>query len=314
MTQPDYSVLEQAAEWFAVLGDERVGEAQRQAWRCWLAASPAHAAAWQRVETISGQFQAVPAGQRSLAHRTLQSSGRSRRQVLGSLLLLGAGGVLGLDVSRVPWQGWTADLRSATGEVRELRLADGSRLWLNSGSAVDVRYDARQRLLRLWQGELLLDSARDDRPLWVETEHGRMQALGTRFSVRRRDGRTLLSVFAGAVRIDCRSGPSGIVQAGEQVAFDTRRIDAPTKVAPAREAWQRGVLLADDRPLGEFIAELAEHVPGHLGVDPRVAGLRLVGAFPLNDPERIYAALEANLPVRVRRRWPWWVTLEPREA
>ena len=314
MTQPDYAALEQAAEWFAVLGDERVGEAQRQAWRHWLAASPAHAAAWQRVEAISGQFQALPAAQRSLAHGALQRSGRSRRQVLGSLLLLGAGGMLGLGATRLPWQGWTADLRSATGQVRELRLADGSHLWLNSASAVDVRYDASQRLLRLWQGELLLDSAADDRPLLVETVHGRLQALGTRFSVRMRDEQTQLSVFQGAVRIDCRGGPSRVLQAGEQAAFDTRHIGGSSPAAPAREAWQRGVLLADERPLGEFIAELAEHVPGYLGVDPRVADLRLVGAFPLANPERIYAALEASLPVRVRRRWPWWVSLEPRQG
>ena len=43
-----------------------------------------------------------------------------------------------------------------------------------------------------------------------------------------------------------------------------------------------------------------------------VAELRLVGAFPLGDTDRILASLEESLPLRVRRTLPWWVSVEPR--
>jgi len=316
--QPDYVALEQAAEWFAVLSDARVDEAQREAWRHWLAASPGHTIAWQRVERISGQFQVLPAAQRVVARSALQSAGPSRRQVLASLLLVGGGSALGLGTAHLPWRGWVADQRSAVGQIRQVGLIDGGQLWLNSNSAVDIVYDTTQRLLRLWQGELLLDSAADiqrpARPLLVETEHGRLQALGTRFSVRKDEQGTRLSVFEGAVRVTSLAGLSQVAQAGEELLFDRQRISPVMPARAARQAWQRGVLLADERTLADFIAELAEHVPGHLAVDPRVANLRLVGAFPLQDPERIFAALEASLPVRVRRRWHWWLTLEPRDV
>lgn len=309
--QPDFQVLEQAAEWFAVLAGEHVSDKQRKAWQLWLASNPAHAAAWQRVERISGQFHTLPVAQRA----ALQAGGRTRRQVLASLLLLGGGAVLGLAVSRKPLQSWVADQTSATGQVKEVLLVDGGQLWLNSNSSVDINYNAQQRLLHLWQGELLLNSAPDTqqpaRPLLVETADGRLQALGTRFSVRKQAQGTLLSVFEGAVRVTCKTGASDTVRAGQQVVFDPQKIGRLSPVSQNRDAWRRGMLLADDRPLGDFIGELAEHVPGHLAVDPRIANLRLVGAFPLHDPERIYAALEASLPIRVNRRWPWWVTLEP---
>ena len=71
------------------------------------------------------------------------------------------------------------------------------------------------------------------------------------------------------------------------------------------------MLLANDRPLGDFIEELADYLPGYLGCDPRVADLSLVGAYPLGDPERILQALAGSLPIRVNRRLPWWVTIEP---
>lgn len=313
--QSDFHVLEQAAEWFAVLACEPVSTRQRKAWQQWLASNPAHQDAWQRVQQISAQFHALPAAQRGPARKALRTNGRTRRQVLTSLLLLGGGAVLGLAVSRKPMQAWVADERSSTGEIKQLRLADGGQLWLNSNSSLDIDYSQQQRLLRLLQGELLLDSAPDiqqpARPLCVDTVDGRLQALGTRFSVRKQPNSTLLNVFEGRVRITCAQGASKVVNAGEQAWFDQQQIGSITHASPARSAWQRGMLLADDRALGDFISELAEHVPGYFAVDPRIADLHLVGAFPLHDPERIYAALEASLPIRVNRRWSWWISLEP---
>lgn len=314
----DFKVLEQAAQWFALLASEQVSDKQREAWQLWLASSPAHQVAWQQVQQISGQFQALPVAQRGVVRSALQSGARTRRQVLAGLLLLSGGAVLSLAVSRKPLPGWLADQASTTGQIKQIRLADDGQLWLNSNSSVDITYDNQQRLIHLWQGELLLESATDTqqpaRPLCVETSDGHLQALGTRFSVRKRQNGTLLSVFAGAVRITCQSGATEVVQAGEQASFDQLQIGRISPASPARNAWQRGMLLADDRSLGDFINELAEHVPGYLAVDPRIADLRIVGAFALHDLDRIYAALEASLPIRVNRRWPWWVTLEPRDS
>lgn len=310
---PDHRTLQEAAEWFAVLADPPVSDHQQQAWRQWLAARPEHAAAWQRVEAISGQFARLPGDtRRQAAGQALRSAGRSRRQVLGLFALLGTAGMLAVAAQGHPWRAWVASERTGTGEIRDRRLADGTHLWLSSRTALDVDYSASTRLLRLFQGEVLIDTARDPRPLVVDTLNGRLQALGTRFSVREGDGFTQLSVFEGAVRIEpFASAVPRVLQAGNQVRFDQHGTAASEPVDQAREAWSRGVLLADNRRLGDFIEELAEHVPGYLACDPRVADLRLVGAYPLGDTGRILDALEGSLPVRVNRRLPWWVTLEP---
>ncbi|SDG82664.1 FecR family protein [Pseudomonas flavescens] len=312
----DHRTLQEAAEWFAVLTDPPVSEAQRQAWSQWLAASPRHAVAWQRVEAISGQFNRLPGDERrQAAGQALRSSGRNRRQVLG-LLLLGSAGALTVDLAgRLPWRAWVASERTATGEIRARQLADGSHLWLSSRTALDVDFGAALRRLQLYRGEVLIETARDPRPLVVDSVHGRLRALGTRFSVREGEGHTQLSVFEGAVRIDPfgRAQPQ-VVKAGFQVRFEQDSSSAQEPVDPARQAWSRGILLADDRRLGDFVEELADHVPGYLGCDPRVADLRLVGAYPLGDLPRILDALQSSLPIRVNRRLPWWVTLEPLEG
>ncbi|MFB4367621.1 MULTISPECIES: FecR domain-containing protein [unclassified Pseudomonas] len=309
----DHAALQQAAEWFAVLADPPVSAQQQRAWQQWLAARPEHAAAWQRVEAISSQFARLPADtRRRAAAQALRSPARSRRQVLGLFAVLGGAGLLAAAGQGRAWRAWLASERTGTGEIRDLRLADGSHLWLGSRTAVDIDYSASTRLLRLLQGEILLDTAKDSRPLLIDTLHGRMQALGTRFSVREGEGFTQLSVFAGAVRIE-PSGARGaqVLQADQQVRFSADAISNSEPADPARQAWSRGVLMANDRRLGDFIAELADYVPGYLGCDPRVADLRLVGAYPLGDTGRILDALAGSLPIRVNRRLPWWVTVEP---
>ena len=310
---PDHAALQQAAEWFAVLADPPVSDQQRRAWQHWLSARPEHAAAWQRVEAISSQFARLPADtQRRAAAQALRHPGRSRRQVLGLFAVLGGAGLLAAAGQGRPWQAWLVSERTGTGQIRDVRLADGSHLWLGSRTAVDVDYSASTRLLRLLQGEVLIDTAADPRPLLLDTRHGRLQAMGTRFSVREGNGFSQLSVFAGAVRIEPSSGRAAqVLQAGHQVRIGTEGISASAPADPARQAWSRGVLLANDRPLGDFIEELADYLPGYLGCDPRVADLRLVGAYPLDDPERILQALAGSLPIRVNRRLPWWVTIEP---
>lgn len=312
----DHRTLQEAAEWFAVLADPPVSDHQQQAWRQWLAARPEHAVAWQRVEAISGQFTRLPTDtRRQAAGQALRSTGRSRRQVLGLFALLGAAGVLTVAGQGRPWRAWVASERTGTGEIRDTRLADGTHLWLSSRTAVDIDYSASARLLRLFRGEVLIETAQDSRPLLVQAAHGRLQALGTRFGVREGHGFTQLSVFAGAVRIEPGNGAAPVVlQAGNQARIGPDGIAAGEPVDRAREAWSRGVLLADNRRLGDFIEELAEHVPGYLACDPRVADLRLVGAYPLGDTGRILDALQGSLPIRVNRRLPWWVTLEPLEA
>ena len=75
-----------------------------------------------------------------------------------------------------------------------------------------------------------------------------------------------------------------------------------------------GMLVVNNQPLGEVVAMLARHRVGHLGVDPRVAGLRVTGTLPLADTDQALLALTAAVPVEVVWTTRWWVMLKPRAA
>ncbi len=163
-------------------------------------------------------------------------------------------------------------------------------------------------------GEILIDTAKDarQRPFFVDTRFGRLQALGTRFTVRQADDDILLAVYEGQVRIHTHSGQEALVHSGEQTRYRADAISEAVPADPAREAWSRGVILAEDLSLGDLVAELGRYHVGYTGVDPRIAGLRVVGRYPANDLPRTLAMLERELPVRIQRTLPWWVTLEPK--
>jgi len=308
----DYRVLQEAAQWFAVLQSGSASEADRLAWHAWLR-EPDHALAWQRVERISGQFQPLADDRAArAASRLLQQRQPNRRQALKMLSLLG-GGALVLAAGQGSWRQWAADERTAVGEVRDLRLADGTQLWLNTDSAVDVAFDRHLRQLALYRGELLLDTPDEHRPLLLRTAEGHVQThQQARFVVRQHHGLTQLGVFAGSVDIQpSRFGESQTIASGQQITFGIDSVRPLQPVQAASEAWASGVLLADNQRLEDFVAELGRYRRGYIGCDPRIADLRVVGAFPLTDTERVLDALESTLPLRINRRLPWWISLEP---
>ncbi|MCY1265079.1 Protein FecR [compost metagenome] len=305
------AVVEQASEWLMLHWGGELDAAQREAFQAWHAADAEHRRAWQRLQGLQGTLARVPA---ATACKVLaEQPDQRRRQMLklsGWLLALGAGGYLS---SELPWRETIADQRTGKGDRRHLQLSDGSLLDLNSGTAVDILFTAGERRIRLLAGEILLRSGDDPaRPLIVETAAGDIQALGTRFGVREVDGGSRVDLYQGALEIRPRHAGSTRMQAGQRLWFDAGHL-GPLQAADANAcAWSEGRLVAERQPLGQFLAELARHRPGLLRCSDDAAGLLLTGVFPLADTDRILAALERSLPVRVSYMTRYWVSVERR--
>ncbi len=301
--------LEQAAEWFAVLQDEKATDIDREHWRQWLQANEAHREAWGRVERIDRQFRDVSVQSTQSAREILQVAGQNRRRLVRGLASVAIAAPLGWIVWRMlPTEVWQADIRTVVGEIRDIELPDGSRLWLNTDSAVDLDYQPAYRRLVLITGEIHLHTAPDNRPLRIDTPSGNITPLGTRFTVRLEDEGTYVSVTAGKVAVTPRQHEQGtVLEAGQALTFDQQQISITHPATTMDDAWRKGILIADNLPLSDFLDQLARYRHGVIRYDERAAGLKLVGAYPLDDTDRILDALEESLPVTVTRLTPWWV-------
>lgn len=310
----------QAAEWFVLLTSGEASADDIAACERWRAADPAHEQAWWRAQQIGALSAALP----PVAGATLRRDTRvSRRKAIGRLAVL----IVALPSGWLAWreaarQGLWADYRTATGVRRVVELADGSRVHLNTASAIDVDFSTAFRRVVLRAGEIFIETAPDGsaaaagghRPFVVQTAQGLVQPLGTRFVVRDAGAWVEVAVSQGAVRIATQGGAVAMLRAGRQSRFDALAVGAAQATAERAPDWSRGVLAADDVRLGDFLDELARHRRGIVRCDPAVADLRLTGAYQLRDTDAVLQSLAQVLPIRVTYRSRYWVTVGPRES
>lgn len=313
------AVARRAVAWWIDLQSDDADEALRRRWQRWLARDEMHRRAWARLEAVGARLNGrvhqglagVP-GASALVQVTLAEAAPSRRRALGAALLAVLAGGAAWELHDDPAvQARLADLGTGVGERRRLVLADGTRLALNSGSAVDLRYGATERRLVLRRGEILVETAPDParRPFVVQTGAGELRPLGTRFRVRDRCDEFELAVYEGAVEVRPATGAARVLAAGEQARFDAAGVGLRQAADADAAAWVDGMLVASGLRLDEFLAELGRHRRGRLDCAPEVAALRVSGSYPLADVERVLATLPAVLPVRAVWRTRWWLTL-----
>lgn len=308
----DDPVASEAAQWLA-RRHAGLDAAQQAALSAWLAADSRHAAAWRRLDTLWRNAAALP--------RPATAAGRQRRHwrmagmAAAACIAVAAAGTLLAEPGRF------ADLRSGTGERQVTALADGSRIELSAGSAVDIAYDDTVRRVRLLRGEAYFEVApdADGRPFTVEAGGGSVTALGTAFAVadEKADGaRVVVTEHAVAVRPDAaRPDDMQTVAAGQ--ALHWRRGHALTAQPVAGDAadllaWRDGQLVFDGRPLAEAMAELDRWRPGRtIIIGGELARRPVSMVVDVRRLSGVDAALAAALPVTIRHLTPWLTVIYP---
>jgi transmembrane sensor len=312
---PD-DVLDQAITWMVRLHSGYADEHAVQDCLHWRKLHPLHEAAWQALQSNESTFSnlanlpGVPDGvaRDSLERMQHRQLGRRRLlQVLGTGLVIGGMGWQSQEQVRR----WGADYSTSVGQRRTVMLADGTRLQLNTNTAVDVAFTNSQRIITLLQGEIFIDTGPDEaspegrRSFWVHTAQARLQALGTAFAVRQEDARTRLLVEQSSVLIH-QSAQQQLVAAGEEYSISAEGSRKLQQSEMDASAWTRGQLVARSLPLQALLTELARYQRGWVSCSPQVAGLKVSGVFQLDDVDLALDALGDSLPVRVERFTRFW--------
>lgn len=311
-------VVDEAIAWAVKLDFSTPTPRARAAFERWLQAEPAHASAWKRVQSLRGDFAAVPP---ALALGTLQvadAQRKRRRQGLRLLGLAGMAAVAGWTVrEHTPWQRLLADASTGVGEQRTLRLDDGSTVVLNTDTALSSAFSPELRTLKLHRGEILVTTGADagataKRPFWVQTPFGALQALGTRFVVRLAAGRARVSVQEGAVQLHpSEATASSLARAGDAWWLGATGAEPASPQGFDADGWADGVVAGQDMRLADLLAELERYRHGRVVCDERVAGLRVSGVYHVRDTDRALQFLLQTQPVEVVYRSRLWVSVGP---
>lgn len=290
----------QAIAWVARLDADPENSVARGDLETWLAADARHRGAYLRAKAAwinLDRLQVLP-NDDVYANRF----GTSRRRVLvagGSLAALtaSAAGIVFL----LPLRDRIA---TPIGEIRRVPLNDGSLVAVNTNSALNVDLKPDLRELVLDKGEVWFAVARDrKRPFVVAAGPVRVRAVGTAFSVRRRDNGADVLVTEGTVEAWTVDAPDrkSLVSAGSQVFVSD--IAGPSRIVASAEqidrmlAWRSGEIALDGQTLGEAADEFNRYNIRRLTIDPSLADKRLVGWFHTNEPETFARAAAATLGV-----------------
>ncbi|MCG8908376.1 FecR family protein [Pseudomonas sp. DP-17] len=308
MSRVEPSLSDEAIERLVRLHSGSTGAAERMDFLRWRGLSVEHERAAREAEALWG---ALPETRHAEDYR------RRVRRPRRWLALAASACVAAIAVTIVlpePLAALYADYATRTGERRMLELADGSRIWLNSDSALSVDFGPQQRRLRLHSGEALFEVAKDAaRPFIVEARGGEVRAVGTRFDVDSRGPQVRVDVTEGVVQVNSAGSAPVRLSAGERLSY--REAAAPEPVQPldlsSASAWQRGKLIFNQRPLGEVLDELERYLPGRIVLtDGALRQHKVSGVFDLKDPDALLKTLERLQPVTVTHL-PWLVLIRP---
>ncbi len=294
---PTPAMVSRAAQWAAELDGDNISPAQRAACESWCAQDVRHRLAFDRMRALDQRFADLAPAERAALSNSLRRSAKSRRMGAGFAALLLMAGSAWLAGHSLSVRQYFPDLRTAPGDIREVALADGSTLHVDTDSAVSRSLTGEARLVSLFRGRVMAQVARDPaRPFIVETADGTATALGTRFSVARDAEGTTVTVIESRVRA-CATAlvrQSCVdLRAGDRVRLSNGAIERlPTVDVERASAWSKGWLEADDMPLTEALAELNRYRDRPIRFDPAaLRDMRITGSYPLRDSDRALAAI-----------------------
>lgn len=302
-----------ASDWLARLRGPDA-ERHRPAFERWILENPDHAGAYESVRAawgLSDDIRYTPTGRaRGLPDR-LPAYRRVAPYAIAAaaLLALAAGAFILIVQPSVtgPAAHMASDrFATAVGEIRTFTLADGSRITLDTDSAVEVVLTGTIRRLRLERGRARFDVAHDPgRPFRVETGAGIVTARGTLFDVARLDGQVHVVLLRGAVDVEISSSGASRSTAhvermrpGQQLTIG-RQVPAPVRAVVSEPKWPTGMLEFDGAPLRDVLAEANRYgsVPIRLA-DPALGELRVTGAYRAGDTAGLARILAATFGLR----------------
>jgi transmembrane sensor len=320
---------DQVADWLVLFRSGRATPADHASFIAWCAADPRNENAWQQLNsTLHDDSEAgrlsdaypyaspepkLEARPETKPAPTHTSSFINRRRLLGGLLTLGGTAVAGTAVVNTyfPLAGLANDVATQTGQRRLYTLDDGTQMLLDARTRINLAGTEHSYTVQLLEGAVSLTLPPDStRSVHVRTAEGMVRLLGPHAMVRQQARRTLAVATSNPLEIETMAGARATIPPGSGARFGVTRIGEPRADLLLANAWKNGWIEARDLPLMEVIASLRPYRKGLLRITTAAGGLLAHGTYPLDDTDAALRALEASLPIQVRRITPWFTSID----
>lgn len=313
---------EHAACWFALV---RAGlnERDEAEFAVWLEVSPANRAAYEDVTRTWDFLGTVATEPEILAMRKEALSVKPRwRSSLAAwsaaaavvLTLTSTAGFYMFRLNSSPESRLAAVestiLQTAVGERSTATLGDGSVITLNTNSKIRIAFGQSSRNVTLLSGQAFFQVAKDkSRPFIVTAGDRQVVAVGTEFDVKVQSRGVRVALLEG--RVDVRPVPSSsagdrgnshaVLNPGQLLFADkgTGRVTIQSSDIAGLLSWREGRVRFEETPLADAVAEMNRYTTTPIRIaDPRIAGLRISGAFRAGQSGSFVSSITAAFPVK----------------
>lgn len=311
-----YDRRTEAHDWLVHLTSGTATYEDGEAFRRWCAASDENALAfaearalWEALGSAAALRHHGTRGRVRGTARGLHNVRLTRRAFLGGAVAASLAALL-MARSDMFSQGSLPDgrgLRTRVGEQKTVAVAPGVSLEMNTDTDISVReHGGIVTGMHLRRGEAVvrIDTTRKD-PFVVEVADGRLFSTpGAAFAVRCADDAATVTCLDGQAVLN-RDGTNMAVKPSQQVAFDASGIGTAVAVnLDTALAWRNRVLIYDNQPLADVVADINRYRPGRIVITDRALGERRVHArFTLDQMGEVatliqdaYGAHATNLP------------------
>ncbi len=302
-----------AIDWYVRMRADDVTKSTQRAHAAWLAAEPENETAYREVEA---------------SMQALDGLDEWMREELGELNLrrmtggrwhaptwVGLASAAVLFAAVIFWPGPATERHYETvkAEQREVSLDDGSRMRLNTATALSVSYTPTVRKVSLQKGEGLFDITPDDRPFVVHAGDVRVVAVGTQFRVYLDGNDVIVTVLEGSVAVMGSASPFVQAPSAQQAQAPSSvllSVDQQTTVAAMGEigaietvnaddvtAWREGKLVFDATPLRQVVKEISRYAPGRIVVAEDVPDYPVTALLHIRSREVMLRFLSNAVPV-----------------
>ncbi|RZK78448.1 MAG: DUF4974 domain-containing protein, partial [Pedobacter sp.] len=178
----------------------------------------------------------------------------------------------------------TNTLSTANGETYQVRLPDGSLVWLNSASSLTYTaslFERGRRVVKL-SGEGYFEVAKDKaHPFVVETDQQEVEVLGTQFNVNSYESIKATTLVEGSIKI-ADGDLNQILKPGEQGLNDGVKIKVgPANIAEAI-AWKEGYFRFNDEKMSSIVKKLERWYDVEIVLSDNLAEQEFTGKIARN--------------------------------
>ncbi len=306
-SSPQQSASDQASAWFARLHADDVTAVEQEQFKSWYGENPQHAKAydkmlllWDRLEAPGKRIHTrLETEQLALARQPLPGKHSYVRRLMATSALA----LVVLLSYQLPiyYQNWQSDYYTAPGKQLTVALDDGSRLTLNTDTALAVNLSDNQRNIELLRGEAYFQVSPDkNRPFIVSNGTAKARAVGTAFSVKKTDDDMQVVVSEGTVEVSAgKTDAPALVHINQQVDYQQGHV-GPVISTDIMEtlAWQRGQLIFKQQPLSKVIQEVNRYRNGQIMIlNPKLKQRIVSGVFDTADPNAVVDGIKTTLKV-----------------